>query len=157
MRLRPAKAAARVMLPPLERFATAVSRGRLQFSSVLVPSLALRTTGARSGLPRDTVLMCLPQDDGFVVVGSNFGDARHPGWTANLLAHPEALVRYRGRVTRMSARLLRGQEREALWSQLEDMWPEYREYERDAGRELRVFRLDPVGRLRPDAARGVRE
>jgi len=144
MRLRPAKTIARALLPPAERLVAGVSRGRLQLSSVLVPSLTLRTTGARSGLPRQTALMCMPSGDGFVVVGSNFGDDHHPAWTANLLAHPEALVRYRGRVTRMSARLVTGDERESLWTQLEEMWPEYRAYERDSGRELRIFRLSPA-------------
>ena len=146
MRLRAAKALARATLPPLERVATALSRGRVQFSSVLVPSLTLRTTGARSGLPRETALMCLPDGEDLVVVGSNFGDARHPAWTANLLAHPEPLVRFRGRVRRMSARLVTGDEREELWTRLEELWPGYRAYERDSGRELRIFRLSPAKR-----------
>lgn len=133
-----------MVLPPTEKFVAAVSRGRLQLSSVLVPSLMLRTTGAKSGQPRETALMCMPQGDGFVIVGSNFGDDHHPAWTANLLAHPEALVRYRGKVTRMSAQLVTSEEREVLWTQLEEMWPDYRAYERGAGRELRIFRLSPA-------------
>ena len=148
MRTRPARATARVLLPPAERFVAAVTRGRLQLSSALVPSLTLRTTGAKSGLPRETVLMCMPQGSEFVIVGSNFGDELHPAWTANLLAHPEALVRFRGRVTRVAAELVLGDEREALWEALEDQWPDYRLYERDAGRELRIFRLRPVRNVR---------
>jgi len=141
MRTRPARAAARVLLPPAERFVAAVTRGRLQLSSALVPSLTLRSTGARSGLVRETALMCLPDGDDLIVVGSNFGEPTHPAWTANLLAHPEALVRYRGRVRRVTAELMAGEEREALWPALEAQWPDYRAYERDSGRELRIFRL----------------
>lgn len=153
MRTRPARATARVLLPPAERFVTAVSRGRVQLSSALVPSLTLRTTGAKSGLPRETALMCMPEGTGFVVVGSNFGDQRHPAWTANLLAHPEALVRHRGRVTRVTGELVTGEEREALWVALEAQWPDYRAYERDSGRELRVFRLTPIGRSAQEVER----
>jgi len=141
MRTRPARAVARVLLPPAERLVAAVTRGRLQLASAIVPSLTLRTTGARSGLPRDTALMCLPQGPDLVVVGSNFGDQRHPAWTANLLANPEALVRYRGRVRRVVAEPVTGEAREALWPALEAQWPDYRAYERDSGRELRIFRL----------------
>jgi len=157
MRLPLAKAMARTMLPPMERFAATLTRGRLQLSSALVPSLTLRTTGARSGLVRETVLMCLPQGEDLIVVGSNFGDVRHPAWTANLLATPEALVRFRGRVMRMSARLVTGEEREALWVDLEEQWPGYRDYERDSGRELRVFRLSPLrsGAAGPDVRRST--
>ncbi len=144
MRTRSARTVARVMLPPAERFVTAMTRGRLQLSSGVVPSLTLRTTGAKTGQPRETALMCLPLGDGFVIVGSNFGDTRHPAWTANLIANPQALVRYRGRVRSMTAELVTGADRERLWPALEHQWPGYRQYERDAGRELRIFRLSPV-------------
>jgi len=144
MRTRPARAAGRVLLPPAERVVAAVTRGRFQLSSALVPSLTLRTTGARSGLPRETALMCMPEGDGWIVVGSNFGDERHPAWTANLLADPVALVRFRGRVTRVRAEPVTGEAREALWIALERQWPGYRDYERDSGRELRIFRLRPA-------------
>ncbi len=130
---------------------TALSRGRVQLSSALVPSLTLRTTGAKSGLQRETALMCMPDGKDFVVVGSNFGDEIHPAWTANLLANPEALIRYRGRVSRVVAELVGGEERESIWTALEDQWPDYRAYEVDAGRELRIFRLRPAGRA-PAAA-----
>jgi hypothetical protein len=36
-----------------------------------------------------------------------------------------------------------GVEREALWSVLEAQWPDYRSYEATAGREIRIFRLQP--------------
>ncbi len=128
----------------------AITRGRVQLSSALVPSLTIRTTGAKSGLLRETVLMCMPDGKDFVVVGSNFGDELHPAWTANLLAHPEALVRYRGRVTRVVAELITGEERESIWTDLEEQWPDYRAYEVDAGRELRIFRLRPAPRASED-------
>lgn len=148
MRVRPVARVAKAVLPRLERLATVLTRGRLQFSSALVPSLTLRSTGARSGLVRETVLMCLQVGDDLIVVGSNFGDERHPAWTANLLANPGALVRFRGRVRRMSARLVTGDERELLWGKLEEMWPAYRDYERVSGREIRIFRLSAVGHSR---------
>jgi len=144
MRTRPARATARVLLPPAERFVAAITRGRVQLSSALVPSLTIRTTGAKSGLQRETVLMCMPDGKDFVVVGSNFGGELHPAWTANLLANPQALVRHRGRVTRVVAELVVGDEREAIWSDLEEQWPDYRAYEVDAGRDLRIFRLRPA-------------
>ncbi len=128
----------------------AITCGRLQLSSALVPSLTIRTTGAKSGLVRETVLMCMPDGKDFVVVGSNFGDELHPAWTANLLAHPEALVRHRGRVSRVVAELITGEEREAVWTDLEEQWPDYRAYEVDAGRELRIFRLRPAPRALAD-------
>lgn len=131
-----------VMMPPLERAVAALSGGRLQASSLVLPSLVLHSTGARSGLARDTVLMCAPERGrGYLVAGSNFGRPDHPAWTANLLAHPDAAVTVRGRRVPVRAELLAGTEREAAWKELEDGMPGFRDYERLAGRELRVFRL----------------
>ena len=38
-----------LLLPPIERFVTWISHGRVQVSGLLVPSLVLHTTGAKSG------------------------------------------------------------------------------------------------------------
>ena len=46
-----------IVLPPVERLVAALSGGRVQLSALLVPSLILRTRGARSGEPRDAPLM----------------------------------------------------------------------------------------------------
>jgi hypothetical protein len=35
-------------------------------------------------------------------------------------------------------------EREAAWARIESQWPGYRAYERDSGRVVRLFRLQPV-------------
>jgi deazaflavin-dependent oxidoreductase (nitroreductase family) len=119
--------------------------GRFQLSALLVPTLVLITRGARSGLRRETPLMCWPQDDGtFLVAGSNWGSPQHPAWTANLIADPESEVIYRRRRYAVKARLLGDVERAAAWPMLEARWPRYRDYERVAGRLIRIFRLSPV-------------
>jgi deazaflavin-dependent oxidoreductase (nitroreductase family) len=129
---------------PLQMWLYRVTRGRVQLSSMIVPSLVLVTTGAKSGLRRETPLMCWPRADGsYLVSGSNWGRSHHPAWTANLLAHPDAEIVVSRRRIPVHATLLEGAEREALWPLLEAQWPGYREYERRAGRELRIFRLTP--------------
>ena len=59
--------------------------------------LMLRSTGAKSGLERETPMATVPLDDGrFLVVGSNFARESHPAWTHNLLANPDAAIVFRG-------------------------------------------------------------
>jgi deazaflavin-dependent oxidoreductase (nitroreductase family) len=117
--------------------------GRFQLSALLVPSLVLITTGARTGRRRETPLMCWPRPDGsYLVSGSNWGQRRHPDWSANLLANPEAEIVVARRRHPVRARLLDGAEREACWPVLEGQWPDYREYERQAGHRIRIFCLD---------------
>lgn len=43
----------------------------------------------------------------------------------------------------VTAELMSGSEREALWPVREVHWPDYRAYETTAGREKRIFRLRP--------------
>ena len=130
-------------MPPLERAWRTVSRGRTPLSGLGVPSLVLHTTGAKTGEPRDTALMYCPDGVEMLVTGSNFARDAHPAWTANLLKHPDAAVSIHGRRVPVRAALIPAGEREAVWRQLEENWPGYREYERTAGRELRIFRLTP--------------
>ncbi|GAA1785324.1 nitroreductase family deazaflavin-dependent oxidoreductase [Agromyces lapidis] len=133
------------LLPPVERLLAWLSGGRVQLSGLLVPSLVLHTTGARSGEPRESALMYTPDGHGrAIVAGTSFARDRHPAWTYNLIAHPDAAITVRGR--RMPVRAIRVDEadRDAVWSLIEAQWPGYRAYERESGRVVRLFRLQPV-------------
>jgi deazaflavin-dependent oxidoreductase (nitroreductase family) len=138
-----------VLLPPIERAVAWLSRGRVQVSALLVPSLVLHTVGARSGEPRDVPLMYTPDGHGrAIVAGTNFAGSRHPAWTANLLAHPDAAITVRGQRMPVRATMVPDAERDAVWARIEAQWPGYRNYERESGRTVRLFRLQPV---RPSA------
>ena len=146
-RTRAFRAVAPVVLPPVERALARLTRGRFQLSAVLVPSLVLHTIGARSGEPRDTYLMYTPVGGGrLVVAGMSFARDRHPAWTYNLLAHPDAAVSIRGRRFDVRATPVTDDgERDALWARIEAQWPGYRAYERDSGRVVRLFVLERAG------------
>ena len=134
-------------LPFLERFVSGITRGQVQLTAFLVPSLVLHTIGAKSGEPRDAPLMYTA--DGYgraLVAGTNWAGAAHPAWTANLLAHPDAEITVRGRRMAVHATLIPAAERDAAWAIMEAQWPDYRDYERDSGRTARLFRLQPVRR-----------
>jgi len=145
-RTRAFRAAGPVLLPPAERTLAWLSRGRFQLSAVLVPSLVLHSTGARSGEPRDAYLMYTPDGQGrMIVAGTSFARQRHPAWTYNLLAHPDASISVRGRRMPVRAVPIRADdEREAAWARIEAQWPGYRSYERESGRVVRLFVLQPL-------------
>ena len=129
-------------LPPAERLLKRLTRGRIVVSGILVPSLVLHTTGAKSGEPRTSTLMYAPDGKGgAIIAGTNFARGNHPGWTANLIAHPEAEVDVRGRRHRVHAERIPEEERNPAWTRLEAQWPGYRMYERESGRVVRLFRL----------------
>jgi len=63
--------------------------GRLGHRLIGVPSLILRTTGARSGLTRTAVLSYGSDAGRYVVVASNGGQDQPPAWLHNVRANPE--------------------------------------------------------------------
>ncbi|MBK5306197.1 MAG: nitroreductase family deazaflavin-dependent oxidoreductase [Frankiaceae bacterium] len=128
--------------PMMDKVISRLTRGRFTLTSLIVPTLVLTTTGAKSGQPRTTPLATMPDgDDAFYVVGSNFGTAKHPGWSANLMKTPRATVVYRGTTMQVDATLLSDEEKAAVWPRLTKVWPTYDTYVAKTDRNLRVFRL----------------
>jgi deazaflavin-dependent oxidoreductase (nitroreductase family) len=128
--------------PAMDLVISRLSRGRFTMTSLIVPTLVLTTTGAKTGQPRTTPLATMPDGDGmFYVVGSNFGTERHPAWTGNLLKTPKATVVYGGSKMRVDAHLLSDEEKASVWPRLTKVWPTYDTYVQKSGRNLRVFRL----------------
>lgn len=144
-RTRPFRRIAPVALPPLERGLRLVSCGRLQVSGLLVPSLVLHSIGARTGIERDTSLMYTPDGAGnAIVAATSFAREKHPAWSYNLMANPNAAITVRGHRQQVRATLLTKEERESMWRRIEQQWPGYRSYERESGRTVRLFRLEPL-------------
>lgn len=138
----------RRLMPALERAFRLVGRGRMPISGILVPSLTLHTVGARTGEPRAVELMYTPDGAGCAIVaGTNFAGARHPAWTANLTTHPDAEIVVRGRRLAVHAQRVDAGGRDEAWARIEAQWPNYRSYERESGRTVRLFRLRPVREL----------
>jgi deazaflavin-dependent oxidoreductase (nitroreductase family) len=129
------------VVPHIDRVLGRLTRGRVMSSSLVVPSIVLTTTGAKSGLPRPTPLAAIPLDGHHYVVGSNFGGERHPAWSYNLIAHPEATLTHRGQEIAVRAELLGPQDKAAVWPRLTAVWPPFDTYVEHSGRDLRVFRL----------------
>ena len=61
--------------PAIDRLLMRLSRGRLSLT-VGFPTLILTTTGAKTGLPRSTPLIFLPQGEQLLIVASNGGSAQ---------------------------------------------------------------------------------
>lgn len=122
-----------------------ITRGRHTFSSLTsgLPIVSLTTTGARSGLPRTVPLVGMPVDGGLAVIGSNFGQTRHPAWYYNLRADPAAETYVDGTRTKVIAVEAVGDRRAAIWQQALQLYPGYRTYDRRATeREIVVFVLE---------------
>jgi deazaflavin-dependent oxidoreductase (nitroreductase family) len=129
-------------LTPLDRRLLTRTDGRYTLLGPIgAPTLLLTTTGAKSGLSRVSPLLYVRDGDQVLVIGSNFGQAHHPAWTANLRANPDATVSIGGRQIPVRARELHDDERAAAIRRFVQLTPAYAAYQSRTDRDLRVFAL----------------
>jgi deazaflavin-dependent oxidoreductase (nitroreductase family) len=130
--------------PRIDRAVIPRTKGRLSSTGIDKVGL-VTTTGAKTGAPRTHPLVLIDDGDGLLAIGSNYGRAGHPAWSANLLAHPECTVEFRGAPATYRAELLTGDARADAWATAVDFYAGYERYRAScAPREIRLFRLRRV-------------
>ena len=105
--------------------------------------LVLRTTGRRSGQPRESPMLFHDDGDALVVCAANGASRRPPAWWLNLQAEPRAEALVRGRWRRVRARKATDEERRRLWPRLQETYEGHDHYLAIATRELPVVLLEP--------------
>jgi deazaflavin-dependent oxidoreductase (nitroreductase family) len=115
--------------------------GRFATSFGTVVTAPLKTTGAKSGQPREVQITYFHDGPDAIAVASNYGGAKHPQWYHNLIAHPECeLGGEKFVATEVTdpdehARLF------ALGDQVYAGWRDYRDKTATVGRQIPIFRL----------------
>ncbi|MFG3229872.1 nitroreductase/quinone reductase family protein [Kitasatospora sp. NPDC048194] len=96
------------------------------------PLLLLTVVGARSGEPRTTPLVHLPDGDRLVVFASNGGSPTHPAWYRNLVAHPEVTVEVGAERYPALATPVGPSEHDRLWARQIAAQPQFAGFRTDA-------------------------
>jgi deazaflavin-dependent oxidoreductase (nitroreductase family) len=134
------------VLNPIEKLLYRLTDGRVtvvQFGRHrAVPELLLVTRGARTGTERRTPVLYLEDGARLFVVGSNFGRERHPAWTANLRAHPDAEVVLHGERRRVRARPASDEDLARMSRRMLEIWPAWSVYRSRTQRTFRAFFLE---------------
>lgn len=121
------------------------TRGRIGKRFLGADVLVLRTTGRKSGQPRESPMFYLALDGGrgFAVVASNAASPKPPAWWLNLQAKPEAEAFVEDKSHQVRARRATDEEREELWPRFVAMYRGYDHYKSVATREMPVVVLEP--------------
>lgn len=135
------------IISPLDRFAYKASKGRMTVGGSLgaVPVVVLATTGARSGLRRETPINVIPFEEDLALIGTNFGSGKTPAWAYNLFANPDASVAYRGKSLEVLARAATAAEGDIVFAAAERIYPGYANYRKKATNTIPVFILAGKG------------
>ena len=108
------------------------------------PILLVSVLGRKSGVWRRHALIYGRSGESYVIVASKGGAPEHPQWYPNLVAEPTVHVQVKGEKFTARARTASGEEREALWNSMAEIWPDYNDYQTKTSREIPVVVLDPV-------------
>lgn len=105
-------------------------------TALVIPTLLLETTGARSGRPRRNGVIYFSDGDRVILVASNAGAPRHPAWFFNVRANPA--VKLNGRP--FQARVVEEEtERARLWELADRVFPPFASYREQAARSDRTI------------------
>ncbi|GAC1625809.1 MAG: nitroreductase family deazaflavin-dependent oxidoreductase [Ktedonobacteraceae bacterium] len=105
------------------------------------PLLLLTTLGAKSGQPRTTPIMYIPDDHRLLVIASNMGAPSHPDWYHNLVTHSEVTVEVGTETFDATAIVMEGAEGERLWSRILELYPFFAEHQAKTTRQIPVIAL----------------
>jgi F420H(2)-dependent quinone reductase len=121
-----------------------LSRGRIGGKVGDAPVLLLITTGRKSGEQRTAPVVYLQRGEAMVLIDTNAGNEKLPGWSHNLKADPRAEVQIGGDKTAVTARVAEGAEREELWRACNEQYGGFDEYITWMKRTPSVWVLEPT-------------
>jgi deazaflavin-dependent oxidoreductase (nitroreductase family) len=138
-----------LVLPPIDGLFVRRRRSLTSLGTGF-PLCYLTTTGRRTGDPRTVPLLHVADGDRVVLIASNWGRRHHPAWALNLDANGQASVTVDGVARACTARRATPDEYTRYWAAAARIWPGYEDYRARAGREIRMFVLEPLERPIPE-------
>jgi len=110
-----------------------------------LPCIIVTNRGRKTGAIRKTPLMTVMDGDSYILVASQGGAPKNPGWYYNLKADPNVEVRDGTEVYTMRTREVDDPaERARLWELAVAAYPPYQEYQEKTERVIPVFVAEAV-------------
>ncbi len=104
-------------------------------------TLLLTTIGRRTGKRRTVPLMFVHDSYSYVIVGSNGGSDKMPGWFYNLKTNPHVEVQLGKKRFRARAEIVQEEQRKRLWQAFTAASQGYENMQRKTSRIFPVIRL----------------
>lgn len=129
-------------LPKIDRAVSRLTGGKRTFGQTVLPTFILVHKGRKTGREFRSPLSYVELDSGWALAATNWGQDKHPLWSGNLLANPDAEVVVGGQTVPVRARRVSDDEKAQIWPKFVAMWPAYNTYVKRSGRDIRVFVLE---------------
>ena len=121
--------------------------GRVGHKMIGVPTLLLRTTGRRSGQTRTNGLVYANDGNDYLVVPSNGGADKPPGWLHNVKANPDVEIQVRRERRKGRARVVvpGDPDYDRLWKLVnENNKDRYTAYQKQTERPIPIVVVTPA-------------
>ncbi len=105
------------------------------------PLVLVHHFGAKSGTERITPLVPLLDDGRIFIFASKAGADTNPDWFHNLVAHPDTTVELGTETFGVTARVLSGAERDAVYAKQVAAQPQFGDYQEKTTRTIPVVEL----------------
>ncbi len=105
--------------------------------------LLLTTKGRKSGIEYTTPLGYFDHQEGYLIIASNGGQAKHPDWYFNLKSDPQVKLQIKDQALTARAEILDESTRATVWERILARAPQYGEYEKSTDRLIPVVWLQP--------------
>ncbi|HBC56918.1 MAG TPA: nitroreductase family deazaflavin-dependent oxidoreductase [Gammaproteobacteria bacterium] len=103
--------------------------------------LLLETVGNKTGRKRTTPLAYFKQKENWIITASNAGSAHHPAWYYNLIHQPTVQIQVKNEHYTVTAEQVDMAEKDKLWAQLIEKYPNFQSYQQKTTREIPMFIL----------------
>jgi len=107
------------------------------------PFLLMEHVGAKSGKVRTNPLGYVRDGENVILIGSNGGGPRNPGWFYNLQANPDVRIWIGSQQKRVRAHVADPDERDRLWPRVLEVSDIFIDYQRRTEREIPLVVLEP--------------
>jgi len=107
------------------------------------PICIVTLTGRKSGKTLRIPLIHVPHGGNKILVGSQAGLDKNPGWVYSLRANPDVVITADGRKAQYRARQVSDEEKRELWPHMLSVYPAYDEYQARTDRNIPVFLCEP--------------
>jgi deazaflavin-dependent oxidoreductase (nitroreductase family) len=123
------------------------TRGTIGHRMIGVPSLLLTSVGRQTGKRRTAALVYAKDADSYIVVASNGGADRPPGWLYNVTSHPAVEVQIGRRRLDAAAEVIGPEDSRyaSLWKLVNERnHGRYDQYQAKTSRPIKLVRLTPT-------------
>ena len=120
-----------------------LSGGRIGSKLGTQTILILHTVGRSSGQERAIPIAYFFHEGMYLIVASNWGQAKHADWYLNLKKNSQAKLEVNGKLISVIAREAQGAEYDHLWKYLTERHPPYLNYQTMTTRHIPVMVFEP--------------